>query len=76
MTTWIAPAASVSVKPPGSSVTSRVASSLKTLVMTSRAYLPSERRLPGPMMADDIKGVGTSAVKIRGGLLDGDHHRS
>ena len=40
-----------------------------------QSYSPGEGRLPGPMMAGDLKGVRTSAVKIRGGLLDGDHHR-
>ena len=38
------------------------------------AYPPGEGRLPVSMMAGDLKGVRTSVVKDRGGLLDGDHH--
>ena len=33
-------------------------------------YPPGKGRLPGPMMAGDLKGVRTSAVKIGGGPLD------
>jgi hypothetical protein len=38
-------------------------------------YPPGEGRLPGSMIAGDLSGACTSAVKVRGGLLDGDHHR-
>ncbi len=37
-------------------------------------YPPGGGRLSWVMVASDLKGVRTGAVKIRGGLLDGDHH--
>ena len=41
----------------------------------ARSYPPGEGRLAGLMVPGDLVGVRTSAVKIRDGLLDGDHHR-
>ena len=48
---------------------------MKRSRFTQERIRPGEGRLPGLMMAGDLMGVRTSAVKDRGGLLDGDYHR-
>ena len=48
---------------------------LITIQKGREAYPPGECRLPWVTRAGDLSGACTSAVKIGGGLRDGDHHR-